>query len=1760
MRLSASALSEGGNSLDESIGLITAANEVVNDPSSVGTALKTLTLRLRGSKTELEEMGEDVSDMATTTSQLQAKLLALTGGQVDIMLDANTFKNSTQIIREMAEAWEDMTDIQRASALELMGGKRQANTLSALIQNFDTVEKVIETSANSAGSALEENERYLDSIQGKIDQFNNAMQAMWSNLLDSDVVKSFVEWVTKIIKSLDTVEGKLLGLVKVIAIFMAYKKINPFDFIKDVGALVSTIKNTEGGVKQFILSLLGVAPAMKAVTAETIANTLAAQTNDAVKTKQIMSEMVLAGATGTLSAAQKEQAATAILNAMSTGQLTWAQGNAMLAMLGYAGATVAADGSLKTLDATTKSFMASNPIGWILLIVSAVVSLVMWIANMESETEKLGKELSDLKSEISDLKSEIDSLNSELETTQDRMAELLAMEHLSFTEQEELDNLKKQNDELQRELDLLALKEKQKSAETAKKFTETMNSDVNDSGEYYEDASKVTFWSEAGFATVAGEYRPDKISESEAIDIKMDQYQQYAEDIKEIEEQILAAGGEDTEQGKTLSDKRTNIKNKMDEIESFMNDKGDEFAVASEGISYFTGSNLEDWQEQSNAYLDYIDNFRDKWAIISGDENAKSNAINRIFNKEEYDGVSEEIDKLAEKYKTTGDKTILSQISEQANNALKDLNAVGLSVDDVVNYFTSTGSGFDSGSFYGILSQYAKGNEILQQMMSSTNFEQDWGEFFTQDDEGNFKARADKFGKILNGMDEDARKTFVGVVESAMNSADDLNNIDWNKVISSFNISGIIAATKVLEEQFGELNKSVFKGLDDEISGFIDTFSELSSALEDVAGSMDLLHTAQEQMSSSGQISVKTALELIESTDRWNEVLTISNGKITLNAEAEDVLVQSKLNTIKANINEALTSAQLQLQQLGVADTTLISAEATDVTSEAYAVYTDAMNQYQASIAAFGAAIGALMEGDFFGIGKAATSAYDAARTVQKHEQTTSASELKERIANLQAQRDMLETIDTTDEFKKYYDYDELPGDKYGEDADSKAEEALDAFQRAMEYWENRIGANQARYEQLQSEIDLLESKGQKADASYYEEQIKLENERLSLLQQQKAEAQSFLGTFAEGSDEYWEVANTLNDIEGELDDVTASIVDLQDAIAEIDTYKFEEFNTRLDDITSKLETIRDLIAPDGEEDWFDDQGQWTEEGVAVLGSYIQELETYKNGLAETAEELEKYNAAYEGNESYYEGLGIHSEQEYYDKVKELTEQQYDYAQSISDTEQSVVDMYESSIDAVEEYTETLIDSYNDYIDSVKEALDAERDLYEFKKNVQKQSKDIAELERRIASLSGSTNKSEIAERRKLEAELYGAREELNDAYYDHAKDAQSEALDAEATVYEETMNKFIEGLRIGLETATRNMDEFLMGVTSMVMYNADTILSKYEETNLPLTKELTNPWIKAKEAVGTYSGDALDLMNQWTQNGFLTTFPQQVSESLKSPWNDGSTAANAFKASVSTVMQEVVSNISSNVKTASGELSSLYQQILDTEKRAAEANTTVTSGGGGGGGGGYENPPAQKKYHVVAALRMPDADLAVTKSATSESAAKSAAKLAIMDAYQKYQEKRGKSEEQYEKSWLKTYQNKVKYTTSYYAKGTVGTTRDEWAITDEPQFGDELVLIPGKDGNLSFMRKGTGVVPADLTQKLLELAQIPTSDLMSKNMTTIVPNITKNDFKNEFNFESLVHVDKVDSDTLPKLEKMVDKKIDDFSKSLNYSLKKFAR
>ena len=120
LQRSASSMYAANNTMEETIGLVTAANTVVQDPESVGTAFKTLSMRIRGATTELEAAGLDTEGMAESTAKLREEILALSG--VDIMADKNTFKSTYDILDELASKWQDLTDIQQAATTELIAG------------------------------------------------------------------------------------------------------------------------------------------------------------------------------------------------------------------------------------------------------------------------------------------------------------------------------------------------------------------------------------------------------------------------------------------------------------------------------------------------------------------------------------------------------------------------------------------------------------------------------------------------------------------------------------------------------------------------------------------------------------------------------------------------------------------------------------------------------------------------------------------------------------------------------------------------------------------------------------------------------------------------------------------------------------------------------------------------------------------------------------------------------------------------------------------------------------------------------------------------------------------------------------------------------------------------------------------------------------------------------------------------------------------------------------------------------------------------------------------------------------------------------------------------------------------------------------------------------------------------------------------------------------------------------------------------------
>lgn len=207
METSAAALKAGGNTLNESLGLITAGNVIQQDASTVASAMKILSLRIRGAKADLESMGESTDDLADSTSKLRDELKALTG--VDIMLDENTFKSTAQIIQEIGKNWSKMTDVSQAAALEKLAGKNRASTVAGLIENYETIGKVIEAAEQADNSALEENEKFLESIDGRVQKLQNRMQEFWATVIDTDTVKTGISLLTDLVSGATALVDKL---------------------------------------------------------------------------------------------------------------------------------------------------------------------------------------------------------------------------------------------------------------------------------------------------------------------------------------------------------------------------------------------------------------------------------------------------------------------------------------------------------------------------------------------------------------------------------------------------------------------------------------------------------------------------------------------------------------------------------------------------------------------------------------------------------------------------------------------------------------------------------------------------------------------------------------------------------------------------------------------------------------------------------------------------------------------------------------------------------------------------------------------------------------------------------------------------------------------------------------------------------------------------------------------------------------------------------------------------------------------------------------------------------------------------------------------------------------------------------------------------------------------------------------------------------------------------------------------------------------
>lgn len=105
-------MANAGNTLEETIGLLTAGTEITRSANRVSNGIKTISLRLQG----MSDEGEEVLDLQANLEEMFNKL-GLTLWNTD-----GSLKNTYTILKDLSEVYPTLTAAEKAYVTEQIAG------------------------------------------------------------------------------------------------------------------------------------------------------------------------------------------------------------------------------------------------------------------------------------------------------------------------------------------------------------------------------------------------------------------------------------------------------------------------------------------------------------------------------------------------------------------------------------------------------------------------------------------------------------------------------------------------------------------------------------------------------------------------------------------------------------------------------------------------------------------------------------------------------------------------------------------------------------------------------------------------------------------------------------------------------------------------------------------------------------------------------------------------------------------------------------------------------------------------------------------------------------------------------------------------------------------------------------------------------------------------------------------------------------------------------------------------------------------------------------------------------------------------------------------------------------------------------------------------------------------------------------------------------------------------------------------------------
>lgn len=158
----------------------------------------------------VEELSGEIANLTKTAS---------TPGGISLFTDETKteYKSTYQLLKEISEIYDQLTDKDQAGLLEALAGKRQGQIIAATINNFEAAEKAMDNMANSAGSAEREMSVIMDSLDYKLSITKETATGIAQNLFKREDMKSVVDVLNSFMGILDKITEKL-GLFKSIGL------------------------------------------------------------------------------------------------------------------------------------------------------------------------------------------------------------------------------------------------------------------------------------------------------------------------------------------------------------------------------------------------------------------------------------------------------------------------------------------------------------------------------------------------------------------------------------------------------------------------------------------------------------------------------------------------------------------------------------------------------------------------------------------------------------------------------------------------------------------------------------------------------------------------------------------------------------------------------------------------------------------------------------------------------------------------------------------------------------------------------------------------------------------------------------------------------------------------------------------------------------------------------------------------------------------------------------------------------------------------------------------------------------------------------------------------------------------------------------------------------------------------------------------------------------------------------------------------------